>query len=1094
MSKIAALPAWGLLWLGLPLLTVAQMANQKPASSDYSKEATVLEQSSDHFKFENDGTYTREMSMRARVQSDAGVRQLGVLKFAYQGSSESFIVDYVRVRKSDGSFVLSPPENFQDMPADATREAPSYSDVQEKHVAVKGLEPGDALEYRVRWQRTKPQVPGQFWLRYNFAHDGIVLAEEVQVRVPRERPLKMKSAALKPAIRDEGQYRVYTWNNANLERKDEQKQKQEQTERIQQAVQGQLPQPDMQFSTFQTWDEVGRWYGGLQRDRVKPSSEIQAKAIELTKGAKDDMARIRALYDFVSTHYRYIGIEFGVGRFQPHLAGEVFANQYGDCNDKHTLLASLLGAVGIRAFPALIGSSRDVDAEVPSPGQFDHVITAVPQGNGLLWLDTTTEVAPFGFLLLPLRGKRALVIPDDKPAELKGTPEDPPFPALQEFHMEAKLSDDGTLDGKAEQTVRGDYEIPLRGAFRTIAIAQWKELVQRLSFLAGFGGEVSEVSASTPEKTEEPFHIRYSYKRKDYSDWSNRRVTPPLPAISLPDVADEVESKPPSKIWLSALGELRFRAELELPKGYVPQLPPAVHIQREFADYDALYTVKNGVFSAERHLVIKEREIVPKDYEEYRKFREAVEADYGHYTVLSMGKQAAVSSFQQAIRELPPSSNPEANRTYDEAREEFQKMNIPQGIATLQRAVEMDPEFTRAWVWLGQMYQLTRQSDLAIHAYQKAVEADPQEPVVHKALGYTLMGMGKFEEAIPVWQSFMKIAPADQDGPANLASCLMRLDRYQETVSLLEIAVKSNPERAGLQRELGSAYLKSGNEEKALTAFRRAVEADSGSDELNIDKLNEIAYELAEEKKGLPQALEYAEKAVREAEEESSKIQVSQLKMQDFGVSNTLAAYWDTLGWVHFALGNTDKAEKYLKAAWAVRQSAVVGDHLGQVYEKQGKKQQAARAYRLALQVISGNADPELRDKLKFSVASLPKGAAGSSALNSAGAELSEERTFKLPQIHDWGGGYKSAEYLIALTKDPGATDTKFLSGAHELESASSKLGALKSSFPFPDDSHARIVRRGVLSCSELLKGCSFVFYPSASIMQPSIRIPLDQQ
>jgi hypothetical protein len=132
------------------------------------------------------------------------------------------------VRKPDDSLVVSPPENFQDMPADVTREAPFYSDIQEKHVAVKGLGPGDVLEYRVHWQRTKSLASGQFWLEYSFDHDGIVLAEEVQVSVPRDREIKMKSILLKPTIRDEGQFRVYTWNNANLEHKDESKQKQEQ--------------------------------------------------------------------------------------------------------------------------------------------------------------------------------------------------------------------------------------------------------------------------------------------------------------------------------------------------------------------------------------------------------------------------------------------------------------------------------------------------------------------------------------------------------------------------------------------------------------------------------------------------------------------------------------------------------------------------------------------------------------------------------------------------------------------------------------------------------------------------------------------------
>jgi tetratricopeptide (TPR) repeat protein len=1090
MFQFTGLNALVLLWFGLPLLTVAQVANQAPAGPDYSKEALVLEQSSDKFKFQNDGTSTREISMRVRVQSDAGVQQFGVLKFTYQSASESFAIDYVRVRKPDNSLVVSPPENFRDMPADVTREAPFYSDIQEKHVAVRGLGPGDVLEYRVRWQRNKPLASGQFWLEYNFAHDGIVLVEEVQVSVPRDRQIKMKSLALKPTIRDEGQFRVYTWNNANLEHKDENKQKQEQQERMQQAARGQLSQPDLQLSTYRSWDEVGLWYANLQRDRVRPSSEIQAKAAELTKGAKDDLAKIRVLYDFVSTRYRYIGIAFGIGRYQPHSAADVLGNQYGDCKDKHTLLASMLYAAGIRAYPALISSVRDVDAEVPSPGQFDHVITVVPQGNGLVWLDTTAGVGPFAYLVPPLRDKRALVIPDDKPSELMTSPADPPFPALHAFHMEAKLNESGILEGKAEHIVRGDQEVLLRAAFRAVALPQWKDLVQQVSLGAGFGGEVSEVSASAPEKTDEPFHITYNYKRKDYSDWSNRRITPPLPILSLPDLGSE-ESKPTRAIWLGEPGEIQFRAQLELPKGYLPQLPPAVHVKREFAEYDASYAVKNGVLSAERHLVVKAQEVRPNDYEEYKKFREVVDADYIRYTLLSNVK-AGVSSYQDAIWELPYSANQEASRAYDDARDAFQKKNTLQEIASLRRAVDIDPKFARAWLWLGEIYKFTQQLDLALQAYQKAVEVAPQEPVAYKALGFTLMGMRKFEEAIPVWENFSKIAPDDSDGPANLATCLSRLKRYQEATSAWESAVKVNPERAGLQFGLGTAYLQSGSDEKALAAFQRAIEGDSGSDTLTSDKLNSVAYALAKEKKGLPQALQYAEKAVREVEEESSKIQISDFEIQHLTVSNRLAACWDTLGWVHFGLGNLNEAERYLKAAWAVSQDAVIGDHLAQVYEKLGKKQQAAHAYRLALELIGRNGDPQMRDRLKSSVAALSSGANGSATVKDAGAALSDERTYKLPQIRDWGGGYKSAEFVIALTKESGVADTKFLSGAHELRDASAALRALKSGFPFPDDGHTRVLRRGALSCSEVSKGCVFVFYPAYA--QPSVGIPLDQQ
>ena len=150
----------------------------------------------------------------------------------------------------------------------------------------------------------------------------------------------------------------------------------------------------MQVTTFASWEDIGRWYGGLQKDPLEVTAPIEAKAAELTNGLTTDDDKIHAISNFVSVKYHYIGLDFGIGRYQPYAADDVLDNGYGDCKDKHTLLASLLKAAGIEAWPVLIHSHRKLDPDVPSPAQFYHVITAVPRGDTLLWLDTTPEVAP----------------------------------------------------------------------------------------------------------------------------------------------------------------------------------------------------------------------------------------------------------------------------------------------------------------------------------------------------------------------------------------------------------------------------------------------------------------------------------------------------------------------------------------------------------------------------------------------------------------------------------------------------------------------------------------------------------------------------
>jgi len=91
--------------LAIPLLA-EQPANV--TKIDYSKEAAVIEDSSTRLAFENDGTGTREASARVRLQSDAGVQHYGLLVFTYQSSSETMDVDFIRVRKPDGTVIVTP--------------------------------------------------------------------------------------------------------------------------------------------------------------------------------------------------------------------------------------------------------------------------------------------------------------------------------------------------------------------------------------------------------------------------------------------------------------------------------------------------------------------------------------------------------------------------------------------------------------------------------------------------------------------------------------------------------------------------------------------------------------------------------------------------------------------------------------------------------------------------------------------------------------------------------------------------------------------------------------------------------------------------
>ena len=765
----------------LSLPAVAQLSSKRDAAShDFSKEGAVGEHLETKVVFQSDGSYTREQKTRVRIQSDAGVQEYGVLRPPYQTSLERIDVLDVRVTKPNGSVIISPLDSIQDAPSQIPGAA-EFANLHEKHVPVKGLEPGDVLEYSVRWQVETPLAAGQFWFGHSFLKSAIVLDEQLEISVPSDREVTFKSQNVQPTIREEKGRRMYAWKTSNHENRNIEKEREAQSY---DAIRGQMRGPDVLISSFRTWEEVGRWYESLQKEKVQPSPDVKAKAEELTKGLRDDDSKLHAIYNYVSLRYHYVGIALGVGRYQPHAATEILANQYGDCKDKHTLLAALLSAVGIRAYPALISSRVTVDPDVPMPAQFDHVISVVPQGNSLTWMDTTPEVTPMGYLLTNLRGKPALVIMPDKVA-FQTTPANSPLDSKYTSTTTAKLGVDGTLQAHVEATYRGnDSEFNYRYLFRRIPEPQWKNFAQKNFYGARLGGTITSVGVSPPEKTEGPFTVTYEYTLRDFSGGDSHRFAVPLSPLTLPEVKD-ADLNRTTPLWLGDVGEALYESRIELPKGWSAAQPMPLDLKESFAEFHGDTEVSGNVLVTKRRLLLKVNAITPEQLKGYKQFQKAISDNHALYIFLhvpadvpargpvstpSEGLARAGELARQSLLQLPGSTNSEALQLEQDAWKSMPANDYTSAIAPLRHAVALDPTFSRAWIKLGMTFYSSREMNLSINAFQKAVEADPKQVVPYKILAFMYIGIGKRDDAIATWKKLQTIAPDDPDLKAHFSA------------------------------------------------------------------------------------------------------------------------------------------------------------------------------------------------------------------------------------------------------------------------------------------------------------------------------------
>ena len=1041
-------------------------------AADYSQQAFVIEKYVTKIRFENNGTSQREQIMRIRVQTHAGVQEFGQLHVPYNGANDRIEIISVKVTKPNGAVTSAGSDSVQDLTAPVAREAPIYSDLHQKDIVVPGLAAGDVLEYDVRVSEFEPLAPGEFWWEQQFIDKVIVLDEQLQVDVPAGRALKMRTKGAPPQVTIAGGRTLYLWKNTVLKVDEDDSSAAKKHKRKKKDVDPDEEVPDVQLSTFQSWDDVGRWYSGLERDRVKPDQTIRAKAAELTASATTDTDKIEALYDFVAPRYRYVGISFGVGRFQPHSADDVLNNRYGDCKDKHTLLAALIKGTGLDAYPVLIHHARKLDESVPSPSQFDHVITFVPLRSGTdtagdmrgLWLDSTTEVAPFRMLVAAIRNKKALLIRPDASAEIVTTPSDLPTANSQSLKVTAKINQIGKLDATYNYTMRGDSELAFRIAFRGTPETQWKRVIEYVNAYQGLTGEVDNVKVSDPSDTHHPLEFSYSLAQPNYLDWTTKtsQLAVPLPRLdmswaNLTDQDDDDRTKPYE--FPAAPLESHESVKIELPDGYTYRAPVPINVKRDYATYASDYKLDGRTITVTKDLTLTSHSIAPNRGPDLRAFVRAVAAD-GNQSVFVESLAANSGS------NIP--SGMSADDLNDAGLAALKNQNLRAATELFKKVVELEPKHKDAWNNLGRSYLALGKYDDAIASFNKQIEINPFDEFAYNNLGLAYQSQQNYDPAIAAYKKQLEVNPLDQFAHGNLGSLYLEQKNYADAVPELERAVQITPQSPALEANLGRAYLNVSQPNKALAAFDKAVELAPAP-----GIWNNVAYELSTHRTHLDKALTYAESAISATEAGLRNVNVDHITLNDVGLVMSIGSYWDTLGWVYFQNNQLEKAKRYIEAAWLLDQHSEVGDHLGQLYEKLGRKQDAIRHYAMASS--ANHKVPEAEQHLK---SLLPDSKLDVAEVERARSELQTMRSVRFP----WSSKNATAEFFLTFTA-PASQDgkpltpdqVKFVRGDEALRSYAGKLQTAAFPVEFPDDTPIKLVRRGVLSCTESTHQCQAV-------------------
>ena len=237
---------------------------------------------------------------------------------------------------------------------------------------------------------------------------------------------------------------------------------------------------------------------------------------------------------------------------------------------------------------------------------------------------------------------------------------------------------------------------------------------------------------------------------------------------------------------------------------------------------------------------------------------------------------------------------------------------------------------------------------------------DPESDLANLLLGQQQISSGLLDDATASLSRIRLDGSLGQPAMIALADLANDRERFDEAILILDEAIRLNPNDGYLYKQLGDSHRRARQYRDASKAYRSALELGHGTsdthrnlgmvlEQMNKDDsaekhlltaiemnpadafaMNYLGYWWADQGRNLDDAIALIERAVE--------------LRPDSGF------FIDSLGWVHYRLGNLQEAVAYLEQATALEPAdPEITGHLGDVYWRLGRHDEARFKWRYAL-------------------------------------------------------------------------------------------------------------------------------------------------
>jgi hypothetical protein len=444
---------------------------------------------------------------------------------------------------------------------------------------------------------------------------------------------------LKPTIVIQGGKKIYQWQLTN--------QKRHKTEDNGPPVSRQLPhiltapdkfQIDENIGRMDSWKTFGIWYGKLLDGRQELPDAVKHKVKILLKGIDDPIKKTAVLYHYMQSTTHYISVQLGIGGWQPYDARYVSNHGYGDCKALTNYMYSLLKAVHITSYPALVSagaSTPDIHIKFPS-NQFNHVILCVPFKQDTVWLECTSQTMPFN-KLGDFTSNRHVLLITPKGGKLVKTPSSKAKDNREVREAKVSLDKNGNADVKVKTKFTGNQMMDIDEAVKNSTSDDEKKWIQNRLSIPNFNLDKYQIKLR--KKDRDTTQIFMKLTLPSYGARMGNRI---FIHTNLMHRLNYIPSKVTDRKNPIYFDYPYFDTDsviFRLPTGYTfESLPDSIQIEEKFGSFNSYVKPlnKNRILYV-RHMKINTYRLPPSEYVQYRNFCKRI--GYVDKSIMSLVKK-----------------------------------------------------------------------------------------------------------------------------------------------------------------------------------------------------------------------------------------------------------------------------------------------------------------------------------------------------------------------------------------------------------------------------------------------------------------------